>query len=84
VQVAERHLIDGLHTVFDTSELMQMDKKTVAELAAEDKHNEAIRDRLELKVSKLKEVRDDCMAVAMAKGQNLVRKHELCCIQKLR
>ncbi|UKZ83458.1 hypothetical protein TrVFT333_011267 [Trichoderma virens FT-333] len=71
VQVAERHLIDGLHTVFDTSELMQMDKQTVAELAAEDKHNKTIRDRLELKVSKLKEARDDCMAVAMAKGQNL-------------
>ncbi|EHK27297.1 uncharacterized protein TRIVIDRAFT_63061 [Trichoderma virens Gv29-8] len=45
--------------------------ETVAELAEEDKHNKTIRDRLELKVSKLKEARDDCMAVAMAKGQNL-------------
>jgi hypothetical protein len=72
VQVAERHLIDGLRTVFDTAELIQMDKRTVTSLAAEDEHNRTKRDDLERKVTGLKKAHDDCLAIAMANGQKPV------------
>lgn len=72
VQVAERYLIDGLRTVFDTAELIHMDKQIATSLVAEDEHNRTKRDDLERKVTGLKKAHDDCQAIAMANGQKLV------------
>ncbi|PON24652.1 dynamin family protein [Trichoderma gamsii] len=69
VQVAERHLIDGLRTVFDISELIQMDDQTLTSLAAEDEHNKTKREDLERKVTGLKKARDDCLAITRANIQ---------------
>jgi hypothetical protein len=76
VLVVERHLIDGLHTVFDTAEFIQMDKQKVTGLAAEDEYNRTKRDYLERKVRRLKEAHDNCLAIGMANGHKMVRKHE--------
>ncbi|KKO99694.1 hypothetical protein THAR02_08202 [Trichoderma harzianum] len=73
VQVAERHLINGLDFIFDITELHQMDNTTITHIAAEDPETRTKRDRLGQKVIGLRKAQEDCLAISMAGGQKKVR-----------
>ncbi|KAL7896872.1 P-loop containing nucleoside triphosphate hydrolase protein [Trichoderma sp. SZMC 28014] len=72
VQVAERHLINGLRTVFDTQVLDPADQQIVTSLAAEDEENTTKRDDLARKAAKLKKARDECLKILTENGQKTV------------
>ncbi len=72
VQVVERHLIDGLDKLFDTTEFAKMDKDEVAAIVEEDEDTRSRRAFLDQKVAGLRRAHDVSLRVAMANGQRTV------------
>lgn len=78
-QVVERHLLQGLYSIFSSLKITRMKNETVMAIAAE---NESVRNkRLDLKTKKvaIEEARDICASLAMRKELRTVSPAPLRC-----
>jgi uncharacterized protein YutE (UPF0331/DUF86 family) len=66
-QVVERHLLQGLHNIFNWVEINRMKDETVVAIAAENKVTRDKRMALKAKKVAIEEARDICANLAMRK-----------------
>lgn len=66
-QVVERHLLQGLHNVFNWVKINRMKDETVVAIAAENKVTRDKRMALKAKKVTIEEARDICANLAMRK-----------------
>ena len=64
-QVAERHLLLGMATMFGPTELHEMDSQTISDIAAEDTETQEKRAALNARKEKIQEARDKCDRIAL-------------------
>ena len=66
-QVVERHLLQGLHTIFSWVMINRMEDGTVVAIAAENQETRAKRIALKARKVAIEEARDICANLAMRK-----------------
>ncbi|GJC99137.1 dynamin family protein [Colletotrichum higginsianum] len=66
-QVVERHLLQGMYSIFNSVEILSMPNETVEAIAAENKETRDRRMTLKTQKTAIEEARDICASLAMRK-----------------
>ncbi|KAK1689617.1 dynamin family protein [Colletotrichum godetiae] len=71
-QVVERHLLQGMYSIFNSVEILGMPSETVEAIAAENKETRDRRMTLKTQKTAIEEARDICASLAMRKELRMI------------
>jgi GTPase SAR1 family protein len=66
-QVVERHLLQGMYSIFNSAEVLSLDSETVDAIAAENKETRDRRQTLRVQKKAIQEAKELCASLAMRK-----------------